>query len=108
MFKIQLTIINSGEANIDMREATLIYPTKNCRRGGSKSLMLTNTMILNRPRTATNNAEIFTCMRMSWANTKKSYYSTVKRQMHDIKFMTIYNLYLIGSLSIRNEDNNVH
>lgn len=55
------TMINSGEANMDMREATLKDPTKTCRMEGSNSLKLTNAMAANTPKTATNNPIIFTC-----------------------------------------------
>lgn len=40
-FSDERTITNSGEANMDMRDATVKYPTKICRVGGSNSLVLT-------------------------------------------------------------------
>lgn len=56
-----LTIMKSGEANMEMSEATLKYPTKGCRTPGSKTLTLTNTMITNRTKTASSNPVIFSC-----------------------------------------------
>lgn len=56
-----LTMMNNGEANMEMSEATLKYPTKACRTPESKTLTLTNTMIANRAKIAISNPVIFNC-----------------------------------------------
>lgn len=46
---------------MDMREATLKYPTKICRIVESNNFKLTYTMIANTPKTASSNPNTFTC-----------------------------------------------
>lgn len=56
-----LTMISSGEANMEIRDTTVKYPTKTCRFGGSKILMLTTAMIANKAKTATKDTSILHC-----------------------------------------------
>lgn len=46
---------------MEISEATVKYPTKVCRFGGSKSLMLTKTMSPNKANTASNDPSILNC-----------------------------------------------
>lgn len=57
--------MNNGEANIEMREATLKYPTKSRRPLESKTSMLVKTMARNTKKTAINNPDIFSWKRHS-------------------------------------------
>lgn len=63
-----LTIIKRGEANIEMREKTLKYPTTIWRKWVSKNLRLTNTTIPKNANTAMSNADILSCknIRRTW------------------------------------------
>ena len=60
MKEITLTIINNGEANIEMRDAQLKNPTKNRRIITSSICKLPTNTIANMPRTASNNPTILT------------------------------------------------
>lgn len=57
----ELTMINSGEANMEMSETTLKYPTNICLSSASNSLMLTNTMSAKRAKTASSSPVILSC-----------------------------------------------
>lgn len=52
-------ITTSGEANMDIREMTLKYPTKICRLGGSNKVRLVNAIIPNAATTTSKNPNIF-------------------------------------------------
>ena len=53
--------MNKGDANIEMREATLRYPTKVCRDWWSNNSRLTYMMREKTHRTAISNPDIFSC-----------------------------------------------
>lgn len=59
----KLTIINNGEADIDMREAQLSNPTKIRLMTWSNICRLPSTMIANRPKTARSKPIILACHR---------------------------------------------
>lgn len=54
-------MINSGEANIEISEATLKYPTNVCLSSYSKTPKLTKTTNANITATAPNNPNILSC-----------------------------------------------
>lgn len=56
----KLTIINNGEANIEMREAQLMNPTNILRTELSSICKLPTIMITNIPKTASSNPNILT------------------------------------------------
>jgi len=56
-----LTIINSGEANIDMRETTVNEPTESQRIIRSVICKLPTAMIANRPSTTSSETNVLTC-----------------------------------------------
>ena len=60
MAKIKLTIMNNGEANIEMREAQLNNPTKSRRTRISAICKLPAKINANRPKTASSNMNILT------------------------------------------------
>lgn len=96
----KLTIINNGEANMDMREATLKYPTKICRVEESNNFKLTYTMIANTPKTASNNPNIFICYKWTTLSHIKGDQTPHKNNMCSNTFSE----YLPSFLSIYNED----
>lgn len=58
---MELTIMSRGEANIEIKDATLKYPTKSCRDDEFKNWRLTKTIEANTAKTDTKNPNIFSC-----------------------------------------------
>ena len=55
----KLTIINNGEANIDISEAQVKNPTMRWRVGRSSKNKLADNMIANTPKIAISNTKVF-------------------------------------------------
>jgi len=53
--------MDNGDANIEIREATLRYPTKVCLMLCSNNSRLQYTMRAKAPKTAISNPNIFSC-----------------------------------------------
>lgn len=58
-------MMNNGDANMEMREATLRYPTNVCLMGWSKHSRLTNAMAAKTQKTPINSADILACTTMT-------------------------------------------
>ncbi|KAE8673321.1 hypothetical protein F3Y22_tig00111794pilonHSYRG00090 [Hibiscus syriacus] len=74
----ELTMMSRGKANMEIRDATLKYPTNNCRAGESKSSRLMKTIEANTAKTDTRNPNIFNFIGFSAYAMKMEMYSVWK------------------------------
>lgn len=99
---MKLTIINKGEANIDMRVAQLRNPTNIRRVEKLVICKLTITIIANIPKTTSSNPSILT-YQISGLRLWQSNYKIIR-----ISLKSFQKSNLFCFLCIYNEDDNVH